>query len=267
MTDDRRRALDAFLASMQAACEVIEESWGTLVRNAEFHRLHMANFLWLRSLPPGGLDAALGRMDDAFTPYGIRDRPVYVEDPDLSRRLAPELERRGYAGRPEFTMYARRPPDLAANPAVSLRPTRDQATRDDHDAVAGLIDEEDGYDHEVSHQLRAIHWRREKELDGEGFVAYLAGQPVGTIALQVIGSVGILYDVQTLPGARRKGVAATAVLHALSRAHAKGAELAFLVTPVGAAGYRLYEKLGFVREGTLDGYLRLEPTGAALTAR
>jgi len=263
---DRRRALDAFLVSMEVSCEVLEEPWGSLVRSAEFHRLHMANFLWLRELPPGGLDAALRRMDEAFHPYGIRDRPIYVEDPDLSRRLEPEFRRRGYAAKPEFAMYARRPPSLAANPAVTVRPARDEATRDDHDAVAGLIDEEDGYDHEVSFQLRALHWRRQRELDAEVYVAYLEAQPVGTVALQEIGGVGVVYDVQTVPRARRRGVAATMVLHGLSRARARGADLVFLLTPVESTAYRLYERLGFAREGTLDGYLFSTPPRAVLTA-
>jgi len=255
VTGDRRRALDAFLASMEALCEVVEEPWGTFVRNVEFHRLHMANFLWLRELPPGGLDGALRRMDEVFEPFGIRDRPVYVADTDLSKRLESDFLRRGYRSKPEHAMFARQAPTLAANPAVSLRPARDQATRDDHDAVAGLIDEEDGYDHEVSFQLRALHWRRQAELDAEVYVAYLEGQSVGTVALQDIGGVGIIYDVQTAPRMRRRGVAATMVLHALARARESGLTPLFLLTPVEATAYRMYEKLGFVREGTLAGYL------------
>jgi len=31
MTDDQRRALDAILASLEAACEVVEEPWGVIV--------------------------------------------------------------------------------------------------------------------------------------------------------------------------------------------------------------------------------------------
>ena len=62
MTDDRRRALDAVLATLETACEVMEEPWGTFVVNPEFHLIHMANFLWLRTLPSGGVAAVVRRM-------------------------------------------------------------------------------------------------------------------------------------------------------------------------------------------------------------
>ena len=256
MTDDRRRALDAVLATLETACQVIEEPWGTFVVNPEFHRIHMANFLWLRSLPPEGVPAVVRRMEEIFLPLQIPDRQWFVEDSALAARVESELTGLGYTRKAEHMMFARRPARIAPSPAVSVRPARDQSTRDDHDAVAGLLHEEDGYDHEVSHQLLALNWRRQAELVSEVYVAYLDGQPAGNVSFDVVGRTGELYEVETIPEMRRRGVAATMVLAMRARAEALGLSPFLLRTTVGHTTHEMYEKLGFEREGTLEGFLR-----------
>jgi GNAT superfamily N-acetyltransferase len=137
-----------------------------------------------------------------------------------------------------------------------VRPARDQATRDDHDAIAGLLHEEDGYDHEVSHQLLALNWRRQADLGSEVYVAYLDGQPAGNVSFDAVGGTGELYEVETIPEMRRRGVAATMVLAVRARAEALDLDPFFLRTTVGHTTHEMYEKLGFEREGTLEGFLR-----------
>ena len=256
MTDDRRRALDAVLATLETACQVIEEPWATFVVNPEFHWIHMANFLWLRALPHGGVPAVVRRMEEIFVPLRIPHRQWFVENSTLAARVEPELTDLGYARNAEHLMFARRPSGIAANPAVSVRPARDQSTRDDHDAVAGLLHEEDGYDHEVSHQLLALNWRRQAELASEVYVAYLDGQPAGNVSFDTVGRTGELYEVETVPALRRRGVAATMVLAMRARAVESSLDPFFLRTTVGHTTYEMYEKLGFDREGMLEGFLR-----------
>ncbi|TLZ49779.1 MAG: GNAT family N-acetyltransferase [Methanobacteriota archaeon] len=262
MTDERRRALEALLASLEAACEVVDEPWGTIVTSPEFHRIHMANLLWLRRLPTGGLREALARVEEVLGPYRVPDRQMFVEDTALADALRPELEAVGYARKSEHLMFARNLPTLAANPDVALRPARDSATWDDHDAVAGLLHEEDGYDHEVSFQLLTLHRRRQRVLGSEVFVAYLDGVAVGNVGLDGIGGVGELYEVETAPAFRKRGIAATMVLAILDRARARGLWPLFLRTTVGHSTFEMYEKLGFVREGTLEGFLRPASAGS-----
>jgi len=257
VTDDRRRTLDAILASLEAACDLVDEPWGTLVSNPEFRRVHMANFLWLRSLPPGGVEEALLRTDEVFAPLRIRYRQLFVEDPALANRIAPDLERRGFSRKSEHLMVARDPPALAANPKVSLRPARDASTWDDHDAVSGLIHEEEGYDHEVSYQLLGLHRRRQARLSSEVFVAYLRGEPVGNVAIDGIGGTAEVYELETAPTHRHNRVAATMVLAMRARAEARGLAPVFLRTTVGHTTWQMYEKLGFAREGTLEGFLQI----------
>lgn len=254
--DERTAAVRAILASLEGACEVLEEPWGAIVANPEFHLIHMGNFAWVRELPDGGLGAVLARADDVFGPYGIPHRHVFVEDPALAERLGPELLEAGYVLRTSHVMVSRRAAELSANPDVALRPARDQATRDDHDAVAGLIDEEQGYGYEVSHQLLGLQWRRAGAIGREVYVAYLGGEPAGVVSLDGLAGVGIVPEVATVPALRGRGVAATMVLAMRRRAVEKGLDPLCLETAAKDTAWRMYERLGFDRVGTLASFLR-----------
>jgi putative acetyltransferase len=152
-------------------------------------------------------------------------------------------------------MVSRRAPALAANPEVVLRPARDQSTRDDYDGIEGLIHEEAGFDHEESHQLLAIHWRRLVELDSEAYVAYLGGEPAGCATIADVGGLGVVEEVATVPAMRGRGVAATMMLHLLGRARSRDLDPVVLETPLHDTTVGMYEKLGFDRAGTLAEFL------------
>lgn len=235
---------------------MLEEPWGTIVANPEFHLIHMGNFAWVRDLPDGGLAAVLARADDVFGPYRIPHRHVFVEDPALAERIGPALLDAGYVHRSSHVMVARRIPEVSTNPVVALRPARDQATRDDHDAVAGLIDEEQGYGYEVSHQLLGLQWRRAEAIGREVYVAYLDGEPAGVVSLDDLAGVGIVPEVATVPPMRRQGVAATMMLAMRRRAEEKGLTPLCLETSAKDTAWRMYERLGFDRVGTLASFLR-----------
>ena len=255
MTDLRGVAVRAILSAQEATCDVRVEGWGTFVVNAEFHLLHVANYLSLRTLPLGGLVEVLRRMDDTFGPLRIRHRMVFVEDEGLADRLGPEFATRGFVAQPSHVMAARRPPSLASNPDILLRPARDQSTRDDYDTVEGLIDEESGFDHEVSYQLLGIHWRRLLELRSEAYVAYAGGEALGCATLADVGGVAVVEEVATHPAFRGRGVAATIMLHLLERAKSRGLSPIVLETPLRDTTVEMYEKLGFDRVGRLDEFL------------
>jgi putative acetyltransferase len=255
VTDLRAVAVRAILSAQEAACDVRDEGWGTLVVNPEFHLIHVANYLSLRSLPSGGLVEVLRRMDDAFRPLHIRHRMVFVEDEGLADRMRPEFAAHGFVPQPSHVMAALRPPSLAANPGITLRPARDQSTRDDYDTIGGLIDEESGHDHEVSHQLLGLHWRRVHELGSEAYVAYARGEAVGCATLADVGGAAVVLDISTHPASRGRGVAATMMLHLLERARSRGLSPIVLETPLKDTTVAMYEKLGFDRTGRLDEFL------------
>jgi GNAT superfamily N-acetyltransferase len=82
------------------------------------------------------------------------------------------------------------------------------------------------------------------------YVAFLDGMPVGSAGLNRAGSIPGLYNVTTVPGARRRGVATAVTLAALSDAMAGGAATAVLGTTEMGRG--IYERLGFRPVGTID---------------
>lgn len=244
------------LGALEGGCEILEETWGTFVVNPEFYRIHEANCLWLRALPPGGLAEALARADAVFRPPGIGDRTVIVEDSALAERLRPAMQERGFTAKRSYVMVAQRPPSLAGDPDIMMRPVRDQATRDDHDAIAGLIHEEAGFDHETSHQFLALHWRRVAALGREVTMAYLEGRPAGYVLLDDIDGVGVIQEVATAPDMRKRGVAATLTLFARKRAEQRGLDPLALTALTEDTVWKMYERLGFDRAGALERFLR-----------
>jgi GNAT superfamily N-acetyltransferase len=82
------------------------------------------------------------------------------------------------------------------------------------------------------------------------YVAFLDGEPVGSAGLNRVGAIPGLYNVATVPGARRRGVATAVTLAALGDAKAGGAATAVLGTTEMGRG--IYERLGFRPAGTID---------------
>jgi GNAT superfamily N-acetyltransferase len=82
------------------------------------------------------------------------------------------------------------------------------------------------------------------------YVAFLDGEPVGSAGLNRAGAIPGLYNVATVPGARRRGVATAVTLAALGDAKAGGAATAVLGTTEMGRG--IYERLGFRPAGMID---------------
>ena len=71
----------------------------------------------------------------------------------------------------------------------------------------------------------------------------LDGRPVATASVLLDGGIAGVYDVSTVPGARRRGIGTALTVAALQLGRADGYEIAFLQP--SAMGRRLYERLGF----------------------
>lgn len=81
------------------------------------------------------------------------------------------------------------------------------------------------------------------DLGAFNYVAFLRGRPVGAGTLYITGEMGGIYNMCTLPQARRAGVATAILSECLLDAIAAGCEQVGL-TPT-YMGRPLYEKLGF----------------------
>ena len=75
------------------------------------------------------------------------------------------------------------------------------------------------------------------------FLGRLDGKPVATASLLLAGGIAGIYDVSTVPEARRRGIGAVMTVAALQEARALGYEIAFLQP--SEMGEPLYRRLGF----------------------
>jgi GNAT superfamily N-acetyltransferase len=82
------------------------------------------------------------------------------------------------------------------------------------------------------------------------YYATLNGHPVAALTTMARNGIVLIYNVATLPGARRRGIAGNLVALALSDAHAEGCTLAALTATAEAR--HLYEELGFRACGTME---------------
>lgn len=75
---------------------------------------------------------------------------------------------------------------------------------------------------------------------------------VATVSIAVLDGVGGIYNVATLPKARRKGFGAAITAYAAREARALGASTAVL--EASQAGFTVYRGLGFTVRGELEQY-------------
>jgi ribosomal protein S18 acetylase RimI-like enzyme len=92
------------------------------------------------------------------------------------------------------------------------------------------------------------HWLRAVGLTAESpmrhFLAREGGRPVGTVSLHFAAGVVGVYNVATVPEARRRGIAAEATRQALGWAAARR-DARWAILHSSTMGVRLYRALGF----------------------
>jgi len=87
------------------------------------------------------------------------------------------------------------------------------------------------------------------------YIAYYKGKPVATSSLFITGDVAGLYNIVTVPEARRRGIGEALTLIPLIEAKKQGCVLAILqATDIGG---RVYRKLGFEEFCALELYMKL----------
>lgn len=84
-------------------------------------------------------------------------------------------------------------------------------------------------------------------------LATVDGRPAATASMLLGGGVAGLYNLATLPGARRRGIGHALTVAALQRARAHGYRVAIL--HASAMAVPLYERIGFRRYCEIDQYL------------
>ena len=161
--------------------------------------------------------------------------------------LAERLQALGFTThRPATTMAAdlTDPPATApAVPGLEIRTVTDAALLEEWIAV-----ERDGFGQTPPQAAAYGALRRAVPLGPDRpwqrYVALLNDVPVANTTLFVAGDVCGIFDVCTVPAARRQGVAGALVAHALAEARARGCQIATLQP--SDEGIAVYRRLGFV---------------------
>ena len=86
------------------------------------------------------------------------------------------------------------------------------------------------------------------------YLGYLDGVPVATSAMVLEAGVAGIYAVATLPAARRRGIGRSMTVRPLLEARRRGYRLAVLQS--SAAGYAVYQRIGFERVCSFATYLQ-----------
>ena len=111
--------------------------------------------------------------------------------------------------------------------------------------------EQQGYELEEELAARLARLRRQIGVSPSTslrqFVGFLDHQPVATAAVCLAGGVAGIYDVTTIPSARKRGIGSAMTRAALQRARADDYHLAFLQP--SWMGQGMYRRLGFIDSG------------------
>jgi GNAT superfamily N-acetyltransferase len=212
------------------------------------------NSIMYANLPtPARIDAAVMEL------YALRRRhgvPVgWVIGPasrptDLGR----QLEARGLEHLVSLTPMTM---TLDALPAAEPVPGLTIERVDDPAAYEAWIEAEQiGFDAAANDETGLADLRRAMGI-GHGFPLHhllgrLDGAPVATASLLLDGGIAGIYDVSTVPEARRRGIGMAMTLAALREARRLGYRIAFLQP--SAMGRPLYERIGFRQRCVCLGY-------------
>jgi GNAT superfamily N-acetyltransferase len=203
------------------------------------------NSIMYANLGPGRIDAAVAELHALRAAHGV---PMNWLIGPTSRPvdLADQLLARGFEHRLDLTPMTRslvEPlPEVDPVPGFTIERVVDST------ALAEWIGaERRGFESEgpMAAGLAALRrgmglWPR---VPMHYFLGRLDGAPVATASLLLAGGIAGIYDVSTVPAARRRGIGAVMTVAALQEARALGFEIAFLQP--SEMGEALYRRLGF----------------------
>jgi ribosomal protein S18 acetylase RimI-like enzyme len=196
-------------------------------------------------LPPGEHDRWIDEASAALRAAGVSG--LWWVDPwTRPANLAERLLTRGFRPEEDLPWLATelQGVDLGERPVDGLAVRR---VVDDETQAAWLHAMEHGFGTpgEVLRQLDAVAKREGYGPDASWtrFAGYLGGEPVASSGLLLFEGVAGVYNVTTVPKARRRGIGTAMSLTAMREGRARGADLAILgATELGRG---VYEGLGF----------------------
>lgn len=203
------------------------------------------NSIMYANLPaPARIDAAVAELQTLRQRHGV---PVgwLIGPSSRPTDLGRQLEARGLEHRIDLTPMTRTLdalPAAAPVPGLTIERVEGPAAYE-----AWIVAEQRGFEAAANDETGLADLRRAMGI-GHGFPLHhllgrLDGAPVATATLLPAAGIGGIYDVSTVPEARRRGIGMAMTLAALREARRLGYEIVFLQP--SAMGRPLYERIGF----------------------
>ncbi|TAL35759.1 MAG: GNAT family N-acetyltransferase [Spirochaetes bacterium] len=208
----------------------------------------------------GGTGDADAGIRELVRPFSDRKLPVFLTTGPSSspHDLAARLKKNGFthAQTQRGMAINLNESSIAKVPAHGLNVKRVESPEE---LKAWLAIYADGFDY--SRSLADFIFTRYRRLFIDGappalhYLAYCSGKPAATFTVFVTGKMAGLYNIITVPEARRRGIATALTLTALDKAKELGCGFATLqATPMGAPVYRA---IGFREICAFDLYMKL----------
>jgi GNAT superfamily N-acetyltransferase len=167
------------------------------------------------------------------------DPAVNVTPLDRPRSLTKHLQGRGLRQiSSSQAMVYRGPAVIPLNPEVHVR-------RIDHDDVRDWVNIHAGGEKWARRLSMASTMAEINDPANAFLLAYIDGEPAGTMHLLVDGTTAGIYGVVTLKKHRRRGVCTALLGEALGRAHDAKCDVIGLRSAVGGDAARLFARYGF----------------------
>ncbi len=204
-----------------------------------------ANGVKAPRLPDAGADQAIESVAKLLRSHGVAGT-WSVGPLATPKDLGDRLERSGCGREFDLRMMAaeiaRVDLDIADPPELSIRRVRSE---EDHRAWLRVMevgfDMPEGHTRTIDRTARAVGFG--PDVPWVRFVGTRDGQPVASSGLMLFGGLAGLYNVATVPEARRNGFGAAMTLEAIRF----GRDAGYRVTALGASdmGRGVYERMGF----------------------
>ena len=239
--------------------EVVEVGGLRAVRNDALPLVYDCNLAWVD--PPGGatLEELQGWWDHAFVGSPSLHRNFVFPDAGAAYARQGEFAAAGYVPRGGFVMLQTGEATCVANEEVDVRAV--PPAHEDFRAIRRAVVEAE-WPPEVADQLLRAG---DLEIGSSGclcFVAYLRGEPAGTIGLHRRGGLGVVDYVGTAPASRSRGVGLTMLCAMVEESKLAGQKHLALWVDLDNPARTLYERLTFRPIGEIRTFVLPGPAGS-----
>ncbi len=225
---------------LRSTGKLYDTDFGTFVADDRYLGIHGACLLTDAMMPNNGsLEEFDEALEDLYRSHPRLFRKVTMHRKDASESPGAHLSARGFNVSEMLCMILREKPQLSASSSIQIRQLSNDGDWDDYRAIATACDT---WGHPPLTDLRIECYLK---LNASIFIAYLDNRPVGSTGFFVVDDVSRNCQVETIPQARRKGVATSLILTVQSHVASQNIEhLSIFVSPELDA-HRLYLRLGY----------------------